>query len=80
MRPIGRRGFVTGAAGAVLAVTGPAGEAGPGPESSPGPAGAGAGARAGAKGRRAFRGMWIATVANRDWPSRGGLTADEQRT
>ncbi|MFD8640570.1 glycoside hydrolase family 10 protein [Streptomyces zaomyceticus] len=83
MRPIGRRGFVTGAAGAVLAVTGPAGEAGPDPASPAGPAGgtgAGAGARAGAKARRAFRGMWIATVANRDWPSRGGLTADEQRT
>ncbi|MEV4941832.1 glycoside hydrolase family 10 protein [Streptomyces zaomyceticus] len=77
MRPIGRRGFVTGAAGAVLAVTGPAGEAGPGPA---GGTGAGAGARTGAKARPAFRGMWIATVANRDWPSRGGLTADEQRT
>lgn len=80
MRPIGRRGFVTGAAGAALAVTGPAGEAGPGPASPSGGAEAGAGARAGAKARRAFRGMWIATVANRDWPSRGGLTADEQRT
>ncbi|MFE6226033.1 glycoside hydrolase family 10 protein [Streptomyces sp. NPDC057854] len=26
-----------------------------------------------------FRGMWVATVANRDWPSRPGLTADAQR-
>ncbi|MEV6839141.1 family 10 glycosylhydrolase [Streptomyces sp. NPDC051133] len=27
-----------------------------------------------------MRGVWIATVANRDWPSRPGLTAGEQRT
>ncbi|WP_282693650.1 family 10 glycosylhydrolase [Streptomyces sp. CC208A] len=26
-----------------------------------------------------FRGMWMATVANRDWPSRPGLGADAQR-
>ncbi|MEU5613068.1 family 10 glycosylhydrolase [Streptomyces sparsogenes] len=26
-----------------------------------------------------FRGMWLATVANRDWPSKPGLTAAEQR-
>ncbi|MEV8587268.1 family 10 glycosylhydrolase [Streptomyces sp. NPDC051180] len=26
-----------------------------------------------------FRGMWLATVANRDWPSRAGLTAARQR-
>jgi uncharacterized lipoprotein YddW (UPF0748 family) len=26
-----------------------------------------------------MRGMWLATVANRDWPSRPGLSADEQR-
>jgi uncharacterized lipoprotein YddW (UPF0748 family) len=32
------------------------------------------------KGRvREMRGMWLATVANRDWPSKQGLTADEQR-
>ncbi|MEX0168106.1 glycoside hydrolase family 10 protein [Streptomyces sp. LMG1-1-1.1] len=29
--------------------------------------------------RRAFRGMWLATVANRDWPSRAGLSAEAQR-
>lgn len=28
---------------------------------------------------REFRGMWIATVANIDWPSRGGLTAVAQQ-
>lgn len=27
----------------------------------------------------AMRGMWVATVANRDWPSRTGLPAAEQR-
>lgn len=29
--------------------------------------------------RRQFRGMWLATVANRDWPARPGLPAAEQR-
>ncbi|HEU4562410.1 MAG TPA: family 10 glycosylhydrolase, partial [Longimicrobium sp.] len=29
--------------------------------------------------RREFRGVWIATVANIDWPSRPGLPADSQR-
>ncbi|MFJ4907198.1 glycoside hydrolase family 10 protein [Streptomyces sp. NPDC093249] len=29
--------------------------------------------------RRQFRGVWIATVTNRDWPSRAGLSAGEQR-
>src|SRR5690348_9442829 len=28
---------------------------------------------------REMRGLWIATVANIDWPSRAGLTADAQR-
>ncbi|MFJ1734154.1 glycoside hydrolase family 10 protein [Streptomyces sp. NPDC088254] len=28
---------------------------------------------------REMRGMWLATVANRDWPSRAGLTAAQQR-
>lgn len=27
-----------------------------------------------------MRGMWLATVSNRDWPSRTGLTATQQRT
>ncbi|CAM5233758.1 glycoside hydrolase family 10 protein [Streptomyces aurantiogriseus] len=27
-----------------------------------------------------MRGMWLATVANRDWPSRPGLTAAQQRS
>ena len=29
---------------------------------------------------REFRGLWVATVNNIDWPSRTGLTADQQRS
>ena len=29
---------------------------------------------------REMRGLWVATVANIDWPSRAGLSADQQRT
>ena len=29
--------------------------------------------------QREMRGLWIATVANIDWPSRSTLTADQQR-
>ncbi|MDN3295272.1 family 10 glycosylhydrolase [Streptomyces ficellus] len=42
----------------------------------------GGGRGRGHKGRKAateFRGMWLATVANRDWPSKPGLPAAEQR-
>lgn len=34
--------------------------------------------RHGGRGRE-MRGMWLASVANRDWPSRPGLPADQQR-
>ncbi|MET9503037.1 family 10 glycosylhydrolase [Streptomyces sp. NPDC006622] len=39
------------------------------------------GRAAGGHGRAVarMRGMWLATVANRDWPSRAGLTAAQQR-
>lgn len=37
------------------------------------------GAGDGRGSRRQFRGMWLATVANRDWPARPGLPAAEQR-
>ncbi|MFH8626687.1 glycoside hydrolase family 10 protein [Streptomyces vietnamensis] len=71
---MGRRRFVAGAAGAALAVTGTTGAA---------VAGAAAGAAQPLRGkphrRREFRGMWLATVANRDWPSRAGLPAEQQR-
>lgn len=29
--------------------------------------------------KREFRGVWVATVANIDWPSKQGLTADQQK-
>ncbi|MEU6624479.1 family 10 glycosylhydrolase [Streptomyces litmocidini] len=84
---------MTGAAGAVLAVTGTTGAALPAPgtrgsalpatdvtDTAPPPA---AGTAPAARGKphrgREFRGMWLATVANRDWPSRAGLTAGQQR-
>jgi uncharacterized lipoprotein YddW (UPF0748 family) len=67
---IGRRGFVAAAAGVLgaLAITGDAAADRP-----PRPL---------RRRRRAlgeFRGMWLATVANRDWPSRQGLSAAAQR-
>ncbi|WP_086831264.1 glycoside hydrolase family 10 protein [Streptomyces sp. NRRL B-24572] len=65
---------MAGAAGAALAVTGTTGAA---------VAGAAAGAAQPLRGkphrRREFRGTWLATVANRDWPSRAGLPAEQQR-
>ncbi|HET7232420.1 MAG TPA: family 10 glycosylhydrolase [Longimicrobium sp.] len=39
----------------------------------------GSGADAVPAARREFRGVWVATVANIDWPSRPGLPADSQR-
>ncbi|WP_406056747.1 family 10 glycosylhydrolase [Streptomyces sp. NBC_01077] len=71
---------MAGAAGAALSGTGGGAAAAAGPE-----AGAGTAAAAGPASparpdpRSEFRGVWIATVANRDWPSRTGLTAAEQR-
>ncbi|MFD9222775.1 glycoside hydrolase family 10 protein [Streptomyces sp. NPDC060064] len=70
MGQIGRRGFVVTAAG-VLAALATAGDAAAAP----------AAGRAGRRRHgpsREFRGMWLASVANRDWPSRPGLTAAEQ--
>ncbi|MFF4008972.1 glycoside hydrolase family 10 protein [Streptomyces sp. NPDC001717] len=74
MARIGRRELLAGAAGVIAAAT-----AGPGaaaaPRTSAPPAG-GIPARATAA---EFRGMWIATVSNVDWPSRAGLSASRQR-
>ncbi|MEU9702989.1 family 10 glycosylhydrolase [Streptomyces sp. NPDC047981] len=70
---IGRRGFVAGTALAMLATTGASAREDAGTRTE---------ADAAEPGRRsagAFRGMWIATVFNRDWPSRAGLGAREQR-
>ncbi|WP_408055283.1 glycoside hydrolase family 10 protein [Streptomyces paludis] len=72
--PLGRREFV-GAGAAMVAALLTAGD-------SAFAAGAGAEAAPGAPGvpRPALRGMWIATVTNRDWPSKPGLTAAAQRS
>ena len=32
-----------------------------------------------AQARREFRGVWVATVSNIDWPSRPGLTSEQQK-
>ncbi|MFJ4781349.1 glycoside hydrolase family 10 protein [Streptomyces sp. NPDC088762] len=79
MAQIGRRGLLAGAAGALAAFT--AGGAGPARAAQrPGPAGDGdaPGPFRGAAAPE-FRGMWIATVSNVDWPSESGLSAQAQR-
>ncbi|OKJ96906.1 hypothetical protein AMK26_29130 [Streptomyces sp. CB03234] len=83
MRHIGRRSLAAAAAGLVasLLATTDAGAAAPGvPAARPDQEGR---HHRGKKKRKApireFRGMWLATVANRDWPSKPGLPADRQR-
>ncbi|MFI8518100.1 glycoside hydrolase family 10 protein [Streptomyces sp. NPDC085481] len=71
MPPIGRRGFV---AGAVLGAMG-TGATGMGPAVGA----SGGGVRHGGRREGEFRGLWIATITNRDFPSRPGLTAAAQR-
>ncbi|MFD8828432.1 glycoside hydrolase family 10 protein [Streptomyces sp. NPDC059605] len=90
MRQMARRGFVAGAAGVVAgAVSGvaAAGDAFAGPSRgagdplaapSDGPDGTEDAGR-GRVARRELRGMWVATVANLDWPSAPGLTAAAQQ-
>ncbi|WP_079154087.1 glycoside hydrolase family 10 protein [Streptomyces subrutilus] len=68
MAYIGRRGLLAGAAWALAAATGGAG-----------PARAAAAPASGRAAVTEFRGMWIASVSNVDWPSRSGLSAAEQR-
>ncbi|MGR8011558.1 glycoside hydrolase family 10 protein [Streptomyces hypolithicus] len=74
MGQIGRRGLLVGAAGALSALTA---------LSVPGDAALAASRGARSAGGRApkpeLRGMWLASVANRDWPSRPGLTAAQQQ-
>ncbi|MGY5030193.1 glycoside hydrolase family 10 protein [Streptomyces sp. 900116325] len=85
MRQIARRGFVAGAAGVVAGVvagTAGAGEAVAVPQTLP-RARTGESseqqARSHSVARRELRGMWVATVANIDWPSAPGLTTAEQQ-
>ncbi|MER6915643.1 family 10 glycosylhydrolase [Streptomyces sp. NPDC000594] len=73
MTHFGRRAFTATAAGALAGLT-VAGEALAGEIRAGRAPGRGGGAAC-----REFRGMWLATVTNRDWPSRTGLTAAQQR-
>ncbi|MCC3768026.1 glycoside hydrolase family 10 protein [Streptomyces sp. UNOC14_S4] len=68
MGRMSRRGFTVAAAGVMSAMlaTGEAGALGPGDTGDP-------------RWRREFRGMWIATVVNVDWPSVPGLDPGRQR-
>ncbi|EFL14186.1 family 10 glycosylhydrolase [Streptomyces sp. C] len=77
---IGRRGLLAGAAG-VLATTaaGPAAAARVREPAGPPGVRAARTAGGGRAGTAEFRGMWIATVQNVDWPSESGLSAREQR-
>ncbi|MFJ6757917.1 glycoside hydrolase family 10 protein [Streptomyces sp. NPDC091273] len=71
MTYIGRRALLAGAVGVIAAATsGPAAAAARRTPSGPSPRAAAAD----------FRGMWIASVSNVDWPSRSGLSAGRQRT
>ncbi|WP_406428688.1 glycoside hydrolase family 10 protein [Streptomyces sp. NBC_00147] len=79
MERLSRRTFTAAAAGTLAAVTLPANAqaadtpaAGAGTEHALVAGGHGA-------GHRQLRGMWIATVANTDWPSAPGLSPEEQR-
>ncbi|MGW1951012.1 glycoside hydrolase family 10 protein, partial [Streptomyces sp. NPDC001940] len=79
METLSRRTFTAAAAGTLAAVTLPANaQAADTPAASAGtehtPAAGGNGA-----GRRQLRGMWIATVANTDWPSAPDLSPEQQR-
>lgn len=85
MGALSRRGFGAGAAGVLsgvlLAADARAAQAGPGRQGAPGPevrGGPGLPGRESAEPAQ-FRGMWIATVVNRDWPSARGLPASRQR-
>ncbi|MFJ7156979.1 glycoside hydrolase family 10 protein [Streptomyces sp. NPDC101118] len=75
MTYMARRGLLTGAAGALAAAatagTPAAAAARPGTGAAP------AASRRAGEGPE-FRGMWVATVANLDWPSRAGLSAQQQ--
>ncbi|MEU2669551.1 family 10 glycosylhydrolase [Streptomyces sp. NPDC007164] len=79
MRQMARRSFVAGAAGVVAGVVSTvtmAGDAFAGPSRR---TGAPEHSRHRHVVRRELRGMWVATVANLDWPSAPGLTAAAQK-
>ncbi|MGV9287036.1 glycoside hydrolase family 10 protein [Streptomyces sp. NPDC003719] len=73
MGRVSRRTFAVAALSALTLAPAPAGSAAPVPPTPPG--------RPGGRRRAVteMRGMWLATVNNRDWPTRAGLRASEQR-
>ncbi|MFI1964770.1 glycoside hydrolase family 10 protein [Streptomyces pathocidini] len=90
MARITRRGFAAGAVGAVSALLSAgeatadaplgreaAGAGSVGPGEVPAPAGRDLGVIR--RPQRQFRGMWLATVVNRDWPSKPGLPVNRQQ-
>ncbi|MDF6041389.1 family 10 glycosylhydrolase [Streptomyces sp. JH14] len=84
MRQLARRGFVAGAAGVVAGVVAgvtAAGDAVAAPLQGSGRHAAPSRHDAHDRrvARRELRGMWVATVANVDWPSVPGLSAAEQQ-
>ncbi|MFI6336607.1 glycoside hydrolase family 10 protein [Streptomyces sp. NPDC050535] len=80
MGRLSRRGFALGAAATLsgFATAGDAAAVGREPRAA-GRSGSRAAAGSGPRAVGELRGMWLATVSNRDWPSRSGLTAAEQR-
>ncbi|MFG2192295.1 glycoside hydrolase family 10 protein [Streptomyces sp. NPDC048639] len=70
MRHISRRGFAAGAAGTLSGLLTAGDAIAYAPEGDPGVI---------RRPQRQFRGMWLATVANRDWPSKPGLPAERQQ-
>ncbi|MFF9407752.1 glycoside hydrolase family 10 protein [Streptomyces anandii] len=72
MGPVSRRAFTVASLSALATARGAAARA-TGPAASATSAGRPRGAAA------EMRGVWLATVANRDWPSRTGLSASRQR-
>jgi uncharacterized lipoprotein YddW (UPF0748 family) len=78
MAGLSRRTFATAAVAALPALMA-TGAAAPAAGASAGTRTAGAAGGGGAPAG-AMRGMWLATVGNRDWPSRPGLSAAAQRT
>ncbi|MFE1025993.1 glycoside hydrolase family 10 protein [Streptomyces sp. NPDC058818] len=80
MGRVSRRAFTVAALSAFTMA--PRASAAPIPSGAPTPPTAPGGPAAVPPARRAvtgMRGMWLATVANRDWPTRAGLRAAEQR-
>ena len=67
------------AAAGVIALAGPAAAASPGPSAAAGAPGAGSAACTPdpAAPKHEMRGLWVASVANIDWPSRPGLSPEQ---